>query len=58
MSKKDMNEVIALHVSKEMYPKITAKAEEWDLGIQETIIRILRESLEQNKTKEEVEKHE
>jgi len=41
--------LIALHVSKDLYPKIMAKAEEWDLGIQETIIRILRETFEREK---------
>ncbi|MDH5595904.1 MAG: hypothetical protein OEY40_04230 [Candidatus Bathyarchaeota archaeon] len=42
-------DVVSLHVSKDLYPKIEAKAEEWELTIQETIIRILREKLEQGK---------
>jgi len=45
----DFSRFIEVHVSKGLYPKIQAKAEEWELTIQETIIKILRERLEKEK---------
>lgn len=45
----DNLELLFLHVPKELAPKIEAKAKQWELSIQETIIRILKERLEQKK---------
>jgi hypothetical protein len=41
-------EQLLLHVSRPI-PKIQAKAREWELTVQETILKILRESLENEK---------